>query len=345
MLWRHVLVGATVTSIEPSPRGNVLVLASPAFAAKFKSESLRVEFRGGVPRVVRPGETVQISLSEWHVTHTLVLTASDEPHVLAFTATSRANPEEICMLHISPVGTLGRIETPAGQVLSMMKLSSVAQSSIFKENAMVPTAELNRRKKVGLKNLRTTLAAAGFKGSEAFQHRERENFAQAIELINSRWNTHVGVAFHFVMHVRFGDFRKTNVRSLASLHGPPLRPGFQRTSHELLGGAFPGGAGGLAKPDELHFSVGQDTTVEKLDELLQTAFTQRILPWLDSIEDVDSAVRVLSSEKQGDHESECGFLLAAAGRQEDAREYLRKVPMAPDMMQRSLKNYGILLEL
>lgn len=333
MLWRHVLVGATVTTIEPSPRGNVLVLVSPAFVAKFKTDTLRVEFRGGVPRVVRPGETTQVSLSEWHVTHTLVLTASDEPHILAFTATSRANPEETCILHISPVGTLGRIETPTGQVLSMMKLSSVAQSSIFKENALVPTAELNRRKKVGLKNLRTTLAAAGFKGSEAFQHRERESFAQAIELINSRWNTHVGVAFHFVMHVRFGDFRKTNVRSLASLHGPPLRPGFQRTSHELLGG------------DELHFSVGQDTTVEKLDELLQTAFTQRILPWLDSIEDVDSAVRVLSSEKQGDHEAECGFLLAAAGRADDARKFLRKVPMAPDMMQRSLKNYGISLEL
>ena len=341
MLWRHVLVGATVTSIEPSPRGNVLVLASPLFAEKFKADSLRVEFRGGVPRVVRPGETVAVSLSEWHVTHTLVLTASDEPHVLAFTATSRANPEETCALHISPVGTLGRIETPAGQVLSMMKLSSVAQSSIFKENALVPTAELNRRKKVGLKNLRTTLAAAGFKGSEAFQHRERESFAQAIELINSRWNTHVGVAFHFVMHVRFGDFRKTNVRSLASLHGPPLRPGFQRTSHELLGDA----ASNDGKTGELYFTVGQETTVEKLDELLQTAFTQRILPWLDSIEDVDSAVRVLSTEKQGDHDAECGFLLAAAGRADEARTYLRRVPMAPDMMQRSLKNYGISLTL
>lgn len=341
MLWRHVLVGATVTAIEPSPRGNVLVLAAPSFAEKFKAEALRVEFRGGVPRVVRAGETVGVSLSEWHVTHSLVLTTTDDPHLLTFTATSRQNPEETCALHISPVGTLGRIETPAGQVLSMMKLSSVAQSSIFKENALVPTAELNRRKKVGLKNLRTTLAAAGFKGSEAFQHRERENFAQAIELVNSRWNTHVGVAFHFVMHVRFGDFRKTNVRSLQSLLGPPLRPGFQRSSYDVLRGVVHPGI----EASEPSFTVGQETTVEKLDEQLQTAFTQRILPWLDSIDDVDSAVRVLSTEKQGDHDAECGFLLAAAGRADEARTFLRRVPMAPDMMQRSLKNYGISLTL
>ncbi len=266
-LWNHVLCGAELVALEARPKGQTLVLrCSDALQKALDSETVRLALQTEVPLAVAGLVDNDVTpLEEVLRAHALFLPAASPALDLLLTWHRQGGPS----LRLVPEVRFSALTTAAGKRVSQMKAFSLGKASAFALQGLVDTPELALRRSEALAQLAPVLRAAGFSGSEGFWFRAGPTVFQAIELVNSRWNTYLGLSFRFVFHLAEADLRDRKLRSAIAIYAQGAKRVVQRTNFELLA-------------DRFDYRVEQETDATTLGAELKGDFTHCYLPWLEA---------------------------------------------------------------
>jgi hypothetical protein len=266
-LWNHVLCGAELVAIEAKPKGQTLVLrCSDALHKALDSETIRLALQTEVPLAVTGlADNDETLLAAVLQAHALYFPAASPALDLLLTWQPQGGPS---LRLVSPI-KFASLTTAAGKRVSQMKAFSLGKASAFALQGLVDTPELALRRTEALAQLAPILRAAGFSGSAGFWVRAGPTVFQAIELVNSRWNTYLGLSFRFVFHLAEADLRERKLRSAIAIYAQGTKRVVQRTNSELL-------------PERLYYRVEQDTDAKALGAELIADFSRCYLPWLEA---------------------------------------------------------------
>jgi hypothetical protein len=281
-VWNHVLRGARLEAVLAVPRGYKLTFRCPeALATTLSSETLQLELHTREPLVVGWADSDASLLDALLQVHALYV-PPPEPGLGLWLG---ADPEEEGSVHLRHAGGLASLTTDTGKRLSQMKVSSLGRDSSLTQRGLVDTPVLIARRREALSAIAAVLRAAGFRWGEALSFRADPEVAQAIEVVHSRWNTYLGLSFHFRFHAAVATLAGHTPRTALALYAPELGVGTGwnvRTSRDLR------------HPDEGNgvYLVDQQTRPDALAEVLIRDFERTYLPFLESVREPDGIRRV-----------------------------------------------------
>ena len=346
-VWNHVLRGAELVSARSGATSATLVFTSPALRKGLATEAVVVELVPASPdalpvRVGGPALEAEgfPSLPLAELTPSLLSVAlvdpAESPAPCALTTSVDEHGRAVAAMPLLGRWTLGSVKTAEGKRVSPMKLASLGKASALAARGLVDTPVLHERRKEALAPLLTLLREAGLTGAGAFWSRSGPHVAEGVEIVHSRWNTCLGLAFHFRFCVRLADLRARRIRDVLSFHAGPPAPGFTCTSGAFLGN------------EAQEYQVTQGTDPVTLAADLCRDFRVHFLPWVDSLSDVDGIVRALGERElprdPGQRAMIAGLCLASVGRTVEAREWLRRTGWPADTVRLTLAAHGITLD-
>lgn len=182
--------------------------------------------------------------------------------------------------------------------------------------------------------LNTLLAPLGFRRSGLrFVNTRNPEVVRTITVSKFRWNTP-------------GDYRFQLVVSIYLATGDTGEFTFARCpGHYSI--VFERSAGYLLDDEELLYRVPEPLPSEAFRERLRTDLEQRVLPFLESCDSIDSTVRVLDAEGRRSGQSlfsmQLAIALARLGRLEESRSFFLRTKGDPAIVRQVAAQYGIRL--
>lgn len=182
--------------------------------------------------------------------------------------------------------------------------------------------------------LNTLLAPLGFRRSSLrFINTRNPEVVRTITVSKFRWNTP-------------GDYRFQLVVSIYLATGDTGEFTFARCTgrYSIV---FERSTGYLLDDEELLYRVPEPLPSEAFRERLRTDLEQRVLPFLESCDSIDSTVRVLDAEGRRSGQSlfsmQLAIALARLGRLEESRSFFLRTKGDPAIVRQVAAQYGIRL--